>query len=169
MYNAPANQIHYHTTVQPEVHEIKQDIKFQKAADQHHQEEQETRRPIVKQRNRTYVYKAQPNVVHNYTVIKPHVNTETTEVRFNKQEDQVQNKPDTVLPTVNKTVTREQVVTVPGKQIITQPVHQHYIKDKEIHHIYRPVIKKKFVVRKVNVPTPVIQKIPIVRKVQARV
>ena len=31
------------------------------------------------------------------------------------------------------------------------------------------MIKKQFVVRKVRVPTPVIQKIPIVRKVQARI
>ena len=39
----------------------------------------------------------------------------------------------------------------------------------EIHHIHRPVIKRKYIVRKVKVPTPVIQKIPIIRKVQARV
>ena len=66
-------------------------------------------------------------------------------------------------------MTREEVLTAPARKIITQPVHQHYIREKDIHHIHRRVIKKQFVGRKVKVPTPVIQKIPIVRRVQAKV
>ena len=74
-----------------------------------------------------------------------------------------------MLETINKESTRTKVVTLPAKQIITQPVHQDFVHHQVTNHIHKPVIKKKYVVRKVKVPTPVIQKIPIVRNVQARV
>ena len=123
----------------------------------------------MKRRDRVHVHNAAANEVNNRTIIRPYHNIETTDVQINKADNQVQNREDIVHPTVFKTETREEVLQAPGRTIITQPVHQHYIKEKDIHHIHRPVIKKKFVVRKVRIPTPVVQKIPIVRKVQARV
>ena len=100
-------------------------------------------------------------------MIKPTIHKEMTNVKFNKLADQNKTLQDVVHPTKYKQEMRVQTVQAPAKQIITQPVHQHFIKHKEVHHIHRPIIKKKYVVKKVKVPTPVIQKIPIVRKVKA--
>ena len=108
----------------------------------------------------------QPQIHHRTTII-PTIQRNNTVVQLNRQADRNQNNQPIVHPTINKEETRTQVVQAPAKQIITQPVVQHLVHHQETHHHHRPTIKKKVNVRKVAVPTPIIQKIPVYRKVQA--
>lgn len=64
-----------------------------------------------------------------------------------------------------KRSTRTQTVKVPGQKVITQPVIQEYYKEKEIHHVQNPVVKRIPVQRPVPVPTPVLNKVPVIRKI----
>lgn len=83
-YQAPADQVHYHTTIAPVLHQHKQDIRVVKGPAQTKQEQTQTNQPIVRNRSRTKVYTAAPNEVHNRTIIKPTVERTDTEVRMVK-------------------------------------------------------------------------------------
>ena len=68
-------------------------------------------------------------------------------------------------PTKYNTQSRTQTVTAPAQQIITQPVVQEYVHEREIHHVQNPVVRRVPVARPVPVPTPVLNKVPIVRRI----
>ena len=63
------------------------------------------------------------------------------------------------------TQNRVQTVNAPAKQVITQPVVQEYVHEREIHHVQNPVVRRVPVARPVPVPTPVLNKVPIIRRI----
>lgn len=86
-------------------------------------------------------------------------------MQINKGEDkQVQLEPITAQAeffNVNKT----QVVNIPGKEVITQPVVQEYYQQNDVHHIQKPVFDKVEINRYVPLPTPFAQKVPVIRRI----
>lgn len=60
---------------------------------------------------------------------------------------------------------RKQIVQVPGKEYITQPVLQEYFQRDDIHHLQNPVFKQVQFNRAVPVPTPVMVKVPTKREI----
>ena len=167
VYNARGDQIHHHTKILPQVHEHRQQVRFVKEPARRGQKPSVTRAPIFRRRDSTKVVRAQQNEQHQHTIIKPRVENTDTNVQINKLPNRRQNLQDVVHATENKQIVRNQVIQAPAKTLVTQPIVQHIVREKEVHHIHRPVIKKQQVVRKINVPTPVIQKVPIVRRVRA--
>lgn len=72
-------------------------------------------------------------------------------------------------PIVNQPVRyeelRKQVVQIPGKQVITQPVVQEYFQRDDIHHFQNPVFEEVRFNRRVPIPTPVVVKVPTKREI----
>lgn len=58
-----------------------------------------------------------------------------------------------------------QIVKIPGKEVITQPIYQEYHQNTDVHHVQNPVLNKVQFDRKVPIPVPVMKKIPIYRGV----
>lgn len=63
------------------------------------------------------------------------------------------------------TTNKVQTVQAPGQRIITQPIVQEYMNEREIHHVHNPVVRRVPVTRAVPVPTPVLNKVPIIRRI----
>ena len=88
-FNAPANQVHHHSTVVPSINEHRVDVRFVKGEDMHQQHRGQDLAPIMKRRDRVHVHNAAANEVNNRTIIRPYHNIETTDVQINKADNQV--------------------------------------------------------------------------------
>ena len=60
---------------------------------------------------------------------------------------------------------RTQVVQAPGNKVIQQPIIQNYVRETEVHHHTKPVIRKVPVIKRVAIPTPIIKRVPVIKKV----
>lgn len=86
-------------------------------------------------------------------------------VQFNRLDDRSIQLDPIVEPTQYNTRSRTQTIQTPGHQIITQPIIQNYVEQRDIHHVQQPVVQRIPVHRPYPVPTPVIKKVPIVRRI----
>lgn len=161
----PGTQNIHHTIIRPSVHTIRHNVSFQKAADRNVNHRPVTRPMRYTRRERTQVVNAPGNEVHNYTTHKPMVRTENVKVQFNKQPEQVTNKPEIVENVQRRTRKRVQNAQIPAEKTIIQPIVQNIVRDREMHHIHKPIFKRVEVVRTVKVPTNIIQKVPVVKRV----
>lgn len=165
----PATQNIRHTVIQPSVNTIRENVTFNKQADRVVNHNPVTRATRYTRRQRTQVVNAPGNQIHNRTVLKPMVRTENVNVQFAKQPDQVINRPVIVENVQRRTLNRTQTAQIPAQKTIIQPIVQNIVRDREMHHIHKPIFKRVEVVRTVKVPTNIIQKVAVVKKVKVPV
>lgn len=166
---APGTVNVHHTVNQPTVHTVRENVNFSKQADRTVNHRPVTRATRYTRRQRTQAVNAAGNEVHNYTTIKPMVRTERVNVQFVRQPQQVTNNPERVENVQRRTVRRVQNAQVPANKTIIQPIVQNIVRDREMHHIHKPIFKRVEVVRTVKVPTNIIQKVAVVKRVKVPV
>ena len=162
---APAKEVYTQPIIQKTVVNNRETVEFQKSAPQYETKQPVYREPILQERNRTQTITRPGKEIYNNTYIQPIVQRENVDVQFNREADKQVQLDDVVAPAQFKTTNRVETVQVPGNQIITQPVVQKYVEQRDIHHIQQPSVVKVPVHRPYPVPTPVVKKVPIVRKI----
>jgi len=97
-------------------------------------------------------------------MIRPQLMNINTKLDVVQSPDQIVNRPDIVNPTQRRETMRIQNATVPPQKTFVQPVIQYVINENETHHVHSPVFKRVPYLKRVTVPTTVLQKVPVVKK-----
>lgn len=164
-FNAPAKEIITQPIIEKTIVNNKERVNFIPSAAVTIQKEPITREAIKQHRHRTETIVKPAKEIIKQTYIQPIIQRESVDVKFNRQPDQtIEMEPRIENPFI-KTVQREQLVTIPGQKIITQPIIQEIQNEKEIHYIQQPKIKKIPMRRAVPVPHAVLNKVPVIRKI----
>ena len=163
--NAPAQQIYHHTRVQPTLHTINEKVNLVQLPDRVVNYDQVVRATQNRTVNRTQAFNVPANEIHSHTQIRPQLLNVNTQLNLERSPDVVVNRPDQVLASQNSVRVRTQNETVPAQKTFVQPVIQYVINENETHHIHKPVFKRVPYLKKVTVPTTILQKNPVVKRV----
>lgn len=167
--NAPAQQIVHHTRVQPTLHTINQTVRLNQLPTRTVNHDQVVRAVQNRRVNKSQNFNVEANEIHNHRTIRPNLTNIRTQVQLQNSPDQTVNRPDIVLNSRNNTTMRVQNATVPGQKTYVQPVIQYVINENETHHVHKPVFKRVPYLKQITVPTTVLQKNPVIRRVKVPV
>ena len=163
--NAPAKEIYTQPIIQKTVVNNTEKVQFNKSNPVYETRAPIEREPILQERTRFETVTRPGREIYNNTYIQPVVQRENVDVQFNRQADKHVNLEEVVAPAQYKTTNRVETVQVPGNQIITQPIIQRTVEQRNIHHVQTPQVNRVAVHRPYPVPTPVIKKVPVIRRI----
>lgn len=163
-------QINYHhTIIKPTIHTIKEKLNLIQNAPKIINHKPITKNLIIKNKFRTQNVKIPSNEIHNKTIIKPILRRERVKIEYIKKPDVVINKKDIYEEEKKKFMMRTRNVRVPPQKTVIQPIIQNIIRERETHHIHKPLFKKYHITKTVTVPTNIIQKVEVLKKVKVPV
>lgn len=163
--NAPAQQIYHHQRIQPTLLTVNDKVNLVQLPDREVNYDQVVRPTENRVVNRRQPFNVDANEIVSKTTIKPQLLNVNTKLDVAQSPDVNVNKNDIVLPVQNSETTRVQNAVVPAQRTFVQPVIQYIINENETHHVHKPVFKRVPYLKQVTVPTTILQKNPVVKRV----
>lgn len=141
-FQAPAKQVFYQPIVEEQVINKKEELEFIRGQDKFLNLNTVQRNPLVREQYKTETVTVPGREIIRESEIQPVVNRERVELKISQGQDQEVTLDPLVQQPVQLEEFRKQIVSIPGKEVITQPILQEYFQKDDIHHFQNPVYQE---------------------------